>query len=132
VVCRWFTPDSAREALSHLRRPAETMARACRVLEALKPTPVPPDGPVAPAYYHAARALDAAVRAVEAAGAIVRDPRGGILDFPARRAGHPVLLRWALGEPGLAVWIEAGPSGERRPVDEDGPWEPPPAAPGAV
>ncbi len=86
-----------------------------------------PEGPVAPGYFELVEGFLAAVGRIEAEGATVQNPRAGLLDFPARRAGQPVFLCGWIGERSVAFWH--GPRDgleERRPVDEDGPWEEPP------
>lgn len=37
-------------------------------------------------------------------GVEVKDPRTGLLDFPAERDGEAVLLCWRVGEPEVAWW----------------------------
>lgn len=37
-------------------------------------------------------------------GCELKDPRTGLVDFPAQRFGHPILLCWRLGEPRIAWW----------------------------
>jgi hypothetical protein len=51
--------------------------------------------------------LDAetAMRELDAQGIILRDPRRGLIDFPAQHpGGRDVLLCWQLGEDDLAWW----------------------------
>ena len=123
---RFFTPGTARAILESVRGPAETMSQSIRSMELLRPERIAPDQPVDPDYFRLAVSVWAALDAIQRAGVVVRDRRAGVLDFPARRAGRVVVLRWRVGEPALCFWHEDGtsPSG-RRPVDDDGPWESP-------
>jgi len=61
---------------------------------------------------------------VEETGAIVKDPRLGLVDFYARLEGETVLLCWQYGEPEIAYWhpVDEGFAG-RRPLrdHEDAP-----------
>jgi hypothetical protein len=54
-----------------------------------------------------------------AIGCELKDPRTGLLDFPARNGDQPILLCWKRGEPAVAWWhpLETGFAG-RRPVTE--------------
>jgi len=124
MSCRLFTPASARRTLAIVRPAAERMCRLFQVLEQHGPETVAPEQRVPQRYFELIRCLHGAVDRIHATGARVRDPRRGILDFPALRDGRVVLLCWRVGEPSLGYWQEpaAGPE-ERLPVDEDGPWE---------
>ena len=119
-----FTPRSARQALETLRPAAESMCRLYRELERQRPLHILPEQPVDRAYFYLVRRLHAKLGEIHRRGAQVKDPRRGLLDFPARRSGRRVLLCWRVGEPSLRFWheLDAGYAG-RRPVDEDGPWE---------
>lgn len=125
---QFFDPRSARQALDAVRPSAETMTRAWRSMEALRPAKLATDRPVDKEYFRLARLLVRSIETLQEAGVLVKDPRGGLLDFPARRAGRVVMLCWRVGESALTHWHEeeAGFAG-RMPVDEDGPWERSPA-----
>ena len=125
---RVFTPGSARETLEAVRGSAETMTCAWRSMEVLRPEQGVTDQPVDREYFRSARRLLQAMDTLREAGVLVKDPRAGLLDFPARRAGRMVMLCWKVGEPALDFWheAEAGFAGRQR-VDEDGPWERAPA-----
>ena len=48
---------------------------------------------------------ESALRELDQEGVILRDPRRGLIDFPARHpGGRDVLLCWQLGEDDLAWW----------------------------
>jgi hypothetical protein len=121
---KWFTPATASQALHELRPAAEAMRDLFREMERRAPPSVGGDRPVDPGYFALLRALQAAFREIRSRGVQVKDPRIGLLDFPARRAGRTVLLCWKVGEPRVAFWHEpeAGFAG-RLAVDEDGPWD---------
>jgi hypothetical protein len=49
-----------------------------------------------------------AVRGLEAMGVVIKDPREGLIDFPAYREGELVELCWKLGEERVAYWHRIG------------------------
>jgi hypothetical protein len=63
--------------------------------------------------------LDEIVHLIMGTGAQIKDLASGLLDFPAWRQGHEVLLCWKYPEPEILYWHEtdAGFAG-RRPVSE--------------
>jgi hypothetical protein len=100
------------------------MCRLFRSLEERRPRRIEPDQPVDPGYFALLSRLHAVLAEILSTGAQVKDPRRGLVDFPARRAGRKVLLCWEVGEPAIRFWHEAGAGfASRQPVDEDGPWE---------
>jgi hypothetical protein len=121
---RQFTPRTAREAVTRLRDATGRMCRLYRTMESLKPATFAAERPVAPDYFDLLNRLRLEIDTLRASGAEVKDVATGLLDFPARRDGRPVLLCWKFGEETIEFWHEAGDgfSGRRR-VDEDGPWE---------
>jgi hypothetical protein len=130
VSKRIFTPRSARECAGGLLPVARVMCRLFREMDAARAGAGGPDEPVARGYFSLVEGFLSAVGRIEAAGVRVRDPRAGLLDFPALRDGRPVLLCWWIGEPSVSFWHEPEAGvGERRPVDDDGPWDEPPGAP---
>jgi len=66
----------------------------------------------------AATELAACLETLEELGVQVKDADAGLVDFPARREGRPVLLCWRLGEDEVAYWhdLVEGFAG-RKPVD---------------
>jgi hypothetical protein len=125
LIPKIFTPESARAALANLRPHAETMRRLFRSLELRQPVAPACDQVVDPGYFTTMLQFYETVVALRAAGVLIRDPGRGRLDFPAWRAGRPVLLCWQVGEPDVRFWQDTcGEAAPRRLVDE-GPWEPP-------
>jgi hypothetical protein len=63
-------------------------------------------------------AVEACVARIQDAGAQVKDPALGLLDFPSLRRGREILLCWHVGEAELAFWhgLDEGYAG-RKPVD---------------
>jgi hypothetical protein len=121
---RWFTPRTARQALHSLRPRAEALCRLYRQLERDRPPVIGSDQRVEPAYFALLARLHATAVEIRRRGVWVQDLRRGLLGFPARRAGRPVVLSWYVGEPTLDYWQDPGDGTDgRRPVDEDGPWE---------
>jgi hypothetical protein len=124
VAEHWFTPATARQALDALRPTAETLHRLVREMECARPARIRPDQPVDPAYFLLVTRLHTVLSEIRRSGVQVQDLRGGLLGFPARRAGRPVVLSWRVGERTLGFWHESGPGGgDRRPLDDDGPWD---------
>ena len=119
-----FTPRSARRVLAEIRPVAERMCRIFRSLEERKPRRIASDDRVDPTYFRLLIDLCGTFDRIGKTGVQVKDPREGLLDFPAKRDGRDVLLCWKVGEPTLAFWHEPeeGLAGRRR-VDEEGPWE---------
>lgn len=65
-----------------------------------------------------AEALDACVARLDEIGVVVKDADTGLVDFPSKREGEPVLLCWRVGEDDVAYWhdLVEGFAG-RRPID---------------
>jgi len=124
-----FTPTTARSALERVRPAAERMCEVYRALERQRPSAVESDQAVDPKYFSLVQDLRGVLDLLDNIGVQVKDLKRGLVDFPARRAGRPVLLCWQVGEGGLGFWhdLHSGFAG-RRPVDEDGPWEGEPEA----
>ncbi|MBM4014012.1 MAG: DUF2203 family protein [Planctomycetes bacterium] len=66
-----------------------------------------------------ARELERFAGELAAMGCDLKDPRQGLVDFPARNGDRAIYLCWAHGEAEVAFWhpVETGFSG-RRPVSE--------------
>jgi hypothetical protein len=121
---RVFTPTAARRSLARLRPTAERMVRLYGAMARRPPEVGTGDRPVDPEYFYLARRLTAAMDRLHAAGVRIEDPRTGAIGFPSRRAGRMVVLCWRVGERNVSHWHEIEDDlGERRPLDEDGPWE---------
>lgn len=127
---RAFTPAEANAALAEVRPLVERMVEAKRTLDAAQEASddaarsISGNGggipPVELAGLHddlEARAADLAgiVDEIHELGVQVKDLDGGLVDFPALRAGEPVLLCWLLGEDEVAYWhgLEEGFAGRR-------------------
>jgi hypothetical protein len=129
VITRIFTPRSARECALELLPVARLMCRLVREMDSARDGAGGPEGPVAAGYFSLFEGFIAAAGRIEASGVRIKDPRAGVLDFPAVRDGRRVFLCWWVGEPTVDFWHETGGGVvERRPVDEDGPWEEPSGA----
>ncbi len=70
--------------------------------------------------YDAVRAIaNARIAQVRAFECEIKDPRTGLIDFPAQLFGRTVLLCWQLGEPGISWWHETNEGFDRRqPLDD--------------
>lgn len=124
MTCKLFTPVSARAALERVRPAAERMCRIYRAMKRASPAPPGGDRPVDREYFTLARSLVGTIQTLTRAGVRISDPGSGLIDFPARRAGRSVLLCWRVGEPTLGFWHHTDSGhGDRRPLDEDGPWD---------
>lgn len=123
---RIYTPSSARRVLGTVRPAVLLLRRIYRALEREHFESFHLDGPVSPVYFRAILAFDRSHSVLSRMGVLLRDPARGLVGFPARRAGRSVLLSWMPGDPSVAFWHEAdGDPGERRRIDEDGPWDRP-------
>jgi len=68
-----------------------------------------------------AEAAAACVERLNDLGVELKDPDTGLLDFPADRAGEPVLLCWHVGEDEVAFWHRRSEGfAGRQPIDWDG------------
>lgn len=54
------------------------------------------------------REIRETIEALEAMGIQVKDPRAGLVDFPAYREGELVELCWQLGEESVSHWHRVG------------------------
>jgi len=130
-----FTPREANSALPEVREAAERMVALrsrLRELERTQGSLVTAIGSNGGGYVAGdlnaaqsefrdlARALAACLERLEELGVAVKDPDTGLLDFPARRAGEPVLLCWRVGEDAVEYWHDLfeGFAG-RKPIDWD-------------
>ena len=60
------------------------------------------------------------IEEIESHGCILRDPRIGIVDFPAIRLGEPVYLCWRFGEKRIRYWHRIGEAcTKRRPIKRE-------------
>jgi hypothetical protein len=128
-----FTPAEANSALPRVREVAERLVRLrarMRELDVEQRAHITAIGGNGGGYAASdlnaaqgelrtlAGAVAACVERLEELGVIVKDLDSGLVDFPARRRGVPVLLCWHVGEDEVAYWhgLEDGFAG-RRPVD---------------
>ena len=119
----YFTPARARRALEFVRPEAERIRRLYGMLERRRPASSGPDEAVEPFYFRLLVRLHEGLERLAARGVQVKDPKRGLVDFPALRAGREVWLCWKVGEATVEYWHEreAGFAGRRR-IDEEGPW----------
>ncbi|EKP95455.1 DUF2203 domain-containing protein [Thermaerobacter subterraneus] len=117
---KFFTPEEAtallpviRQRLLRLRRLYQKARQSYREMEQIEAVGYKPDGTLIMSYdYKLARqALRAAVEEanqllaeIHSLGCLVKDVDLGLVDFPARLNGEPVLLCWRLGEPRVAYY----------------------------
>jgi hypothetical protein len=67
----------------------------------------------------AAERLDEFVAELGELSVRIEDLDVGLVDFPSRRSGQPILLCWKLGEPRVSFWHALnGRFADRRPIDE--------------
>lgn len=119
----YFTPARARRALEFVRPAAERILRLYAMLERRQPLKSGPEEVVEPAYFRLLVRLNEAQERLSERGVRLKDPKQGLVDFPALRAGREVWLCWKVGEATVEYWHEreAGFAGRRR-IDEEGPW----------
>ena len=83
-----YSPSRAREALRFVRPAAERIRALYHRLERRRPRSVIPEQRVEAAYFIVLRDLQSIVDRLAAEGVRVKDPKQGLIDFPARRAGR--------------------------------------------
>ena len=127
---RFFTVDQASEALETVRPLAERLVERRRALRELQrrrgeiSAAVAGNGggvdPQAVAKLDAGireelRGVAQCVNAIHGAGAVVKDPDTGLVDFPALRHGEEVCLCWRVGEDAIEYWhgLEEGFAGRK-------------------
>ena len=132
---RTFTWAEANAALEDVRPLAERLVERARELRAAQAAQgelslhiAGNGGDITPtdlaeaeaAVQEAARAVGDVIQQLDRLGVQVKDADTGLLDFPALRAGEPVLLCWQLGEPEIGFWhgLDDGYAG-RRPLPFD-------------
>jgi hypothetical protein len=133
VPDRLFTPAEANSALPEVRAAAERMVAVCARMRELErdqadlATAIGGNGGgYAAGDLNAAQseletlseALQACVERLDEIGVVVKDADTGLVDFPSKREGVPVLLCWRVGEDEVAYWhdLVEGFAG-RRPID---------------
>jgi hypothetical protein len=119
---RRFSVEEANELLGGLRERLERIRDMRRKL--LASAEVVSDraagnggGLEGASYFEALQTLRQDVEAVIEAGAVLRDPETGLVDFPSEREGRRIFLCWRLGEDRVGYWHDedSGFAG-RRPV----------------
>jgi hypothetical protein len=118
-VHREFTLEEANAAVEELRPVVERMVEHNRRLAAAQRRQrelvtriagnggdLPPSdlSELAASIQAEADAIAACAQEIDAAGAQIKSLEDGLLDFPSRRGGEPVLLCWKLGEGEIAYW----------------------------
>ncbi|ANM29285.1 hypothetical protein ABI59_06310 [Acidobacteria bacterium Mor1] len=112
-----FTPASASAALRELTPAVRVLRQLYRTLERRQGAGGP-DRAVDPVYFELLTRFCQVRERVERGGIRLADPGRGTLEFPALRAGRPVLLQGLLGEKQVRSWRDED---RTRPLDE-GPW----------
>jgi hypothetical protein len=133
VASRTFTPSEANSALVHVRPVAERMVAIRARLEELEDEQREVVKIVAgngsgyavgeartPEFAKLSGELEECFNELVGLGVEVKDVQTGLLDFPARREGEPVLLCWRVGEDSVEYWhdLEEGAAG-RKEIDWD-------------
>ena len=98
-----FTPSSASAALRELAPAVRVLRQLYRTLER-RQGGGGPDRAVDPVYFELLNRFCQVRERVEQGGIRLADPARGTLEFPALRAGRPVLLRGLLGEERVRFW----------------------------
>lgn len=111
-----FTVDQANRTLPLVRRIVDDLVREHRLRsEKLVELDLLGSGAIADLPDARATALEREIqsltkeidgfeRELRALGILLKDPRMGLIDFPANLDGRRVLLCWHLGEPSVQYW----------------------------
>ena len=128
VAPDWFTPRSARRAARRLEPLARRVCGSYRRLHSIAPKPLA-EAPVEPEYFAEVCRFHGNALRLAGEGVLFRDLARGWFDFPARRSGRSVLLRWRIGSPAPSGWTDRRRLEFVQMIDEGGPWDDPGEAP---
>jgi hypothetical protein len=111
VSQRTYTVEEANAAvpalraqLERIRRSRQSMiAASSRITDAVA---ADGGGVAGGDWFQASRQLRADVEDLAAKGILLRDPEGGLVDFPAEREGKIVFLCWRRDEDAVGWWHE--------------------------
>lgn len=122
---RLFTPEEANAVLPEIRPLLADALAARQDILRLKPELEPTLEKALGNGHHleSSELLDAfdrikaALKEIQALGALVKDVNSGLLDFPSLREGKIVFLCWRYDEPSVDFWhdLDAGFAG-RQPI----------------
>jgi hypothetical protein len=130
VASRHFTPEEANALLPEVRPLAERLVERAAELDRAEAGHarllariggnggnLPPSelAEATEAVAAAEAAVARCVRRLHGLGVQVKDPRSGLVDFPALHEGREVLLCWRAGEESVAYWhgLEEGFAGRK-------------------
>ena len=123
-----FTVEEANRMLPVLRDVVETIQDRMRWLSGHRPRieylveehRIPHESPVPADYFESLVQVRSALVHLEALGCQLKDIGRGLVDFPARLSGKPVLLCWCLGEESVGYYHDekSGYAG-RRPLPRE-------------
>jgi hypothetical protein len=102
-----------RSSLARIREARQVVLRGGERIR--RSAPLNGGGTVGATYWAALQTLRREVEGLNARGIVLRDPEGGLVDFPARRDGREVFLCWRLDEDRVGYWHgpETGFAGRR-------------------
>jgi hypothetical protein len=108
---RLYTPEEANAELEGLRRQLARIRAARQTLIAssrrIADALAADGGGVAGSdWFAASDALRTEVEDLATRGILLRDPEGGLVDFPAAREGRVIFLCWRVDEAEVAWWHE--------------------------
>jgi hypothetical protein len=111
VTQRTYTVEEANAAVPALRAQLERIrgsrhtliASSRRITDALA---ADGGGVAGSDWFEASRQLRADVEDLSEKGILLRDPEGGLVDFPAEREGRIVFLCWRADEDAVGWWHE--------------------------
>ncbi len=108
---RTYTPEEAAAEIPALRDQLARIRSSRRAViassERITDAVAADDGGVAGSdWFEASRQLRADVEDLAEKGILLRDPEGGLVDFPAEREGRIVFLCWRADEDVVGWWHE--------------------------
>ena len=123
-MTRYFTPEEANRVLPQVRSLVAQIMQAREAIISAQPELWPMleksigngGSKKAGAVLAEFRSLEHGVKGLQEIGCVLKDMSIGLVDFPAQRDGHEVLLCWKYDEPEVMFWhdLRSGYQGRKR------------------
>ena len=123
-MTKYFTPEEANHTLPQVRTFVVQIMQAREAIIAAQPELWPVlekslgngGSKKAGALLAEFRRVEQGVQDLQALGCVLKDMSIGLVDFPALRDGHEILLCWKYDEPEVMFWhdLQSGYQGRKR------------------